>query len=611
MPPCSICKRPSIASPLMPKALRSLGFIVATSFRADPWRAAAVCALTPTSALGTVGAGLSLKLLADAAAGGRPGVALGAAGALAAITGLSSVARLVLARLRFRLQERVGLLLERRLVELAAGLPRLEHLALPEYLDRLEYLRAERSALSQAIGTVVMSGSVALQVLSTGMLLASVHPWLLALPLFGLPTLGATARSAVLTDAAKAATAYEARLSRKYLDLAGSVGPAKELRLYGLGEEMLARHQALGESAVRTRVRARLAGAAWAAGGSLVFVTGYVGAIAFVIRQATLGLATPGDILLALQLAGQTNGAIGAVAGAVAALREVSLIAGHYLWFVDYARGAFRRNRSRPRVAAPRRLETGISLEDVSFRYPGTSADVLADVNLYLPAGAVVALVGENGAGKSTLVNLLCGFYQPTRGRIAIDGVDLGDMDPEAWRAGLSGAFQDFCKFELTAQEAIGVGDLPEIDDEVRVLSVAEEAGASAVIDSLPDGLATQLGPTFEGVDLSQGQWQKLALARSRMRPAPLLFILDEPTASLDARSEQELFSRIISSARRAADRGAITLLVSHRLSTVRDADMIVVLREGRVVEAGTHSALMEEPGLYAELFTLQSRAYQ
>lgn len=338
--------------------------------------------------------------------------------------------------------------------------------------------------------------------------------------------------------------------------MATSVGAAKELRLFGLSEEILRRHRNLGEAVMQTRVRARLASVAWAAAGSLVFIAGYVGAIAFVVWRATLGLATPGDVLLTLQLAGQVNGNIMGVAAMAGGLQGILLIAGHFLWFVDYEKRA---TRSRPHLAPPRRLRQGITCEHVSFCYPGTEKGVLEDINLFLPAGTVVALVGENGAGKSTLVKLLCGFYQPTQGQITVDGIDLADIDIDDWRAGLSGAFQDFCKFEFITQETIGVGDLPSIDDPARVGYAAEQAGATAVITTLPDGLATQLGRTFQGVDLSQGQWQKLALARSRMRRQPLLYILDEPTASLDAASEYELFSQITRGARQAAAQGAIT----------------------------------------------------
>jgi ATP-binding cassette, subfamily B, bacterial len=590
------------------KTLRCLGFVLGTAFRADPWRAALVCALVPASGLATAGSGLWLKLLADAVTDRRSRMALLAAAALAATSSVMSTVRMLLAKLTFRLQQRIGILLERQLVELAAGLPGLEHHERPEYLDRLEHLRAERTTLGQAVGAVVSGCSVALQTLATMALLVSVHPGLLLLLVLGLPSLVTSAKSAAVMDGAKHATATQTRLASNYLAMATSVGPAKELRLFGVGEEILRRHRSLGEAAMQTRVHARLAAIAWAAAGSLVFVTGYVGALAFVVWRATIGLATPGDVLLTLQLAGQVNGNTMGIAATVGGMQGVLLVAGHFLWFVDHANTAA---SGRSRVAPPRRLERGIALEHVSFRYPGTETDVLDDVNVHLPAGVVVALVGDNGAGKSTLVKLLCGFYQPTQGRITADGVDLADIDVDEWRAGLSGAFQDFCKFEFTAQETIGVGDLPGIDDSTRVSNAAEQAGASAVIDTLPDGLSTQLGRTFQGVDLSQGQWQKLALARSRMLRQPLLYILDEPTASLDAGSEYELFSQITRSARQAAAQGAITLLVSHRLSTVRNADLIVVLNHGQVTEVGTHADLMAAPRLYAELFRLQSRAYQ
>ncbi len=223
----------------------------------------------------------------------------------------------------------------------------------------------------------------------------------------------------------------------------------------------------------------------------------------------------------------------------------------------------------------------------------------------------MTALVGANGAGKSTLVKLLCGFYTPSSGSITVDGTDLREIDHRGWRDRTSGAFQDFCKFEFSARQTVGIGDLPAVNDEGRVDRALDRAGAATVIAALPDGLDTQLGRTFSGVDLSEGQWQKLALARARMRLQPLLYLLDEPTAALDPASEHALFSRIARAARETASNGAITVLVSHRLSTVQDADIIVVLDEGRVVEIGSHADLMADRRLYSELFALQARAYQ
>jgi ATP-binding cassette subfamily B protein len=234
-----------------------------------------------------------------------------------------------------------------------------------------------------------------------------------------------------------------------------------------------------------------------------------------------------------------------------------------------------------------------------------------------------VALVGENGAGKTSLVKLLCRFYDPTEGRITVDGVDLRDMDLDGWRARTGAAFQDFVHFQLVASEAVGVGDLPAIEDLERVGASARQAGADRVIDRLPAGLSTQLGRWFEGgVELSEGEWQRVALARGLMRPAPALLVLDEPTASLDPRAEHEVFATFASMARRKADsvdvaRGTagatgspVTILVSHRFSTVRMADVIVVLHDGRIEEVGSHDQLLAAGGRYAQLFRLQASRY-
>ncbi len=232
----------------------------------------------------------------------------------------------------------------------------------------------------------------------------------------------------------------------------------------------------------------------------------------------------------------------------------------------------------------------------------------------------MVAIVGENGAGKTTLVKLLCRLYQPTIGRILVDGEELARMPPDLWRSRVSGAFQDFFRFEFRARHTVGVGDVPRMDDVPAVAAAVDRAGAADVVEQLVAGLETQLGPTWPGgVEISFGQWQKLALARGFMRERPLLLVLDEPTAALDAETEHALFERYAAAARggrtgggrQPTPDGRITILVSHRFSTVRMADFIVVLDGARVVESGTHEELLARGGQYAELYTIQAAAYR
>jgi ATP-binding cassette subfamily B protein len=270
-------------------------------------------------------------------------------------------------------------------------------------------------------------------------------------------------------------------------------------------------------------------------------------------------------------------------------------------------------------LPVPTHLEHGIRFEHVSFAYPGTERLVLDDVNLDLPAGAVVAIVGENGAGKSTLVKLLAKLYEPGSGRILVDGTDLARVRAEEWRRRLAGAFQDFFRFEFKARHTVGLGDVPRLDDQPAVVTAIARAGADDVVVRLAAGLDTQLGPTWpEGVEVSFGQWQKLALARGFMRDAPLVLVLDEPTAALDAETEHALFERYAAAAiggDRSSDVGKgvgrITILVSHRFSTVRMADIIVVLDGARVAEVGSHENLMAKHGQYAELYGIQAAAYR
>jgi len=245
----------------------------------------------------------------------------------------------------------------------------------------------------------------------------------------------------------------------------------------------------------------------------------------------------------------------------------------------------------------------------VSFAYPGTERRVLDNVSLELKPGSVVAIVGENGAGKTTLVKLLCRLYQPNQGRILVDSTDLARISADEWRSRLAGAFQDFFRFEFRARHTVGLGDVSRLEDEPAVVTAVGRAGAEDVVGKLASGLNTQLGATWpEGVEVSFGQWQKFALARGFMRDQPLVLVLDEPTAALDAETEHALFERYAAAAR---GDGRITILVSHRFSTVRMADLIVVLDGARVVEVGTHEELMAKGGQYAELYSIQAAAYR
>jgi ATP-binding cassette subfamily B protein len=308
-------------------------------------------------------------------------------------------------------------------------------------------------------------------------------------------------------------------------------------------------------------------------------------------------------------LSQQVRRLLAEVANDLAVMLTTARTASRAMWLEDYAATV-------PDTAVggipPGRLTEGIRFHGVTFRYPGTDVDVLHGLDLTLPAGTSVAIVGENGAGKTTLVKLLTGMYAPTTGEIIVDGVDLRDLSLDAWRDRITATFQDHVPFELLALEAVGVGDLPRIAEREAIERALDRASAVDVIDSLDDGLDTQLGRSFpDGRELSGGQWQKLALGRGMMRDEPLLLVLDEPTASLDAETEHALFERYVDAARRTrSTTGAITVLVSHRFSTVRAADLIVVLDEGGAIEIGSHAELMSAGGTYAELFKLQARAY-
>jgi len=400
--------------------------------------------------------------------------------------------------------------------------------------------------------------------------------------------------------------APERRLARHLFLLGTDAAPGKEVRVARIGSLLEERRKAAWTRWYAPVARARWTSALWHALAWGIFGAAFLGAVMFVAVSLK---AAAGTVLLVLVAGGRLSQYVGAVVGELGFLRGIWLYSARRLiWLEDYAAAS----TAHDNADVPARLERGIQLEHVTFRYPGTEKVVLDDVSVELPAGAVIAIVGENGAGKTTLVKLLCGMYTPTSGRIHVDGVPLGAFSIVRWREQLAGAFQDFFRFELQAQRSVGLGEVARVDERPAVEVAVGRAGAGDVITRLGAGLDTQLGPTWDGgVDLSFGQWQKLALARGLMRDAPLVLVLDEPTAALDAETEHALFERFAAASRESVTNGRITILVSHRFSTVRMADRIIVLDGARVVEVGGHDELIAKRGQYAELFSIQAAAFR
>ena len=405
--------------------------------------------------------------------------------------------------------------------------------------------------------------------------------------------------------AAQERGAQSSRLGRHLFTTATTAPPGKEVRVLGIGDRLVVERREAWERWYGPVASARWGSAAWHSLAWAIFGGGYVGAVVFVATRAG---STPGSVLLVLAAGSRLSAYVSATVGEIGFLRGVWMDGSRRLaWLEDYAASLVATaDRSVPEAVA-----TGIRLDRVSFTYPGTSRLVLDEISLTLPAGTVVAIVGENGAGKTTLVKLLAKMYEPTSGAIDVDGTPLARMRAEEWRARLAGAFQDFFRFEFLARQAVGLGEVARIDDEAAVMKALDRAGAADVLARLPSGLDTQLGQTWPGgVELSFGQWQKLALARGFMREHPLLLVLDEPTAALDAETEHALFERYAAAARDRGEDGRITVLVSHRFSTVRMAGLIVVLDGAKLVEVGTHDELMAKGGQYSQLYTIQASAY-
>ncbi|HNW96046.1 MAG TPA: ABC transporter ATP-binding protein [Anaerolineaceae bacterium] len=377
----------------------------------------------------------------------------------------------------------------------------------------------------------------------------------------------------------------------------------KEIKLFGLGQPLLERFKALfirffNEDMTVARKRT-LAGLAWGVLSSLVYYGSYV----WVIYRTIIQAVTLGDMTMFLSIFRQSQNSISSLLDNFNSIYENNLYLDNLL---NYLKITPALSNPAEGVAAPVTIKEGIEFRHVSFKYPGSDKFVLKDVNLFIPPGESIALVGLNGAGKTTLVKLLTRLYDPTEGAILLDGRDLREYDLNSLYQRFGVIFQDYARYQFSVRENIGFGQIDEVDNLEKVREAAERGGADKVVEELPDGYETILGRRWEkGLELSGGQWQKIALARAFMRDAEVM-ILDEPTSALDAEAEYEIYKRF-----RELMHGRIAVLISHRFSTVRMADRIVVLSEGRVLEVGSHAELMQSGGPYAHLFNLQAEGYR
>jgi ATP-binding cassette, subfamily B, bacterial len=595
----------------MPPALGAMWRAVKRGYQAEPRLLVVAFGLSLLAALPDALIALLLKLLTSGVLDGRRRVVLAAALALAAATVATWFIRVFSDRIQRRFRDRLTVALESHVARLQASVATIEHHERPVYLNRLAMLRNQVFVLDHMYASLFSTCGWILRLGVTLALLGSIHPALLLLAVFALPTVIASSWRPGVERAAEERGAEAARLARHLFDVATTAPPGKEVRVTRIGSRLVGQRKEAWEGWYGPVAAARMQSALWHTIAWAFFGIGYVAAIVFV---ASVRKGGPGDVLLVLVAGARLSAYIAATAGEIGFMRGIWLDGSVRLaWLEDYA-SALVQGADLP---VPMTLGQGIRFDRVSFAYPGTDRLVLEDVDLTLEPGSVVAIVGENGAGKTTLVKLLCRMYQPTAGRILVDGAELARMLPDLWRLRVSGAFQDFCRFEFRARQSVGIGDLPRRDDTPAVTRAVDRAGARDVVEQLAAGLETQLGPTWpEGVDLSFGQWQKVALARGFMREHPLLLVLDEPTAALDAETEHALFERYAAAAhvdlvQDSAPDGRITILVSHRFSTVRMADFIVVMKGSRVVESGTHESLMARRGQYAELYSIQASAYR